>query len=740
MNAPINPVALDEFREDRSTRPAFLEYLRILSRHRWAIIILTLLFGLLGLLRASMEVPRYGATATLLIDREGADYVDAREIYTPGVSNFEYFQTQHQILQTRPLLELVAERVGSNRILAAWATRPPISFRSAAEASDQPELTPEEARQRATDILTGSLQVVPMRNTQLVRLYFSSPDAKLSADLANALANVYIENTLESRLQMSQDAAQWLSGRLGGLRERVEEAENRLRAFREENSLVGGGTADSLQAQSVNMLTSQLASAQAARLDRERAYREVVEAERSGRSMDQVTTVARDASVSGLITQLRELETQQAQNSSRYGPRHPEMVKIETALAAARLALKQQSDRIADSIRREYQAAQQVENEVRAQLERSRGELRTASSNSIRLQQLERDVEAARSLYDRFKAQFNLTTETSNMETSNARVVQAAMVNGFRTHPNVRQMVVTSALFGLVLSIVLAFVLDHLDNTIKTAESVEETLQLPVLGLVPSIKSGGKKDTGPMHYFSANPQSAFAESVRTLRTGVLLSGVDKTHRRLLMTSSVPGEGKTTMALNLAQALSQMHKVLLIDTDMRRPTVAKALGEKAPIAGLSQFIAGEVKISDCVVQLEGTNTYLMTAGVIPANPLELLSSNRFVEALDQLGKIFDFILLDAPPALAVSDALVLSRLVDGVLYVVRCDSTPKQAVMAGVKRLRRVDANLVGVLLNRVGERQHGYGYGRYSYYAEGYDQQHYGYYGETRKEKSRGKA
>ncbi len=195
-----------------------------------------------------------------------------------------------------------------------------------------------------------------------------------------------------------------------------------------------------------------------------------------------------------------------------------------------------------------------------------------------------------------------------------------------------------------------------------------------------------------------------------------------------------------MALNLAQALSQMHKVLLIDTDMRRPTVAKALGEKAPIAGLSQFIAGEVKISDCVVQLEGTNTYLMTAGVIPANPLELLSSNRFVEALDQLGKIFDFILLDAPPALAVSDALVLSRLVDGVLYVVRCDSTPKQAVMAGVKRLRRVDANLVGVLLNRVGERQHGYGYGRYSYYAEGYDQQHYGYYGETRKEKSRGKA
>lgn len=740
MNAPINPAVLDDFREDRSAKPAFLEYVRILSRHRLAIIVLTVLFGLLGLLRASMEVPRYGATATLLIDREGADYVDAREIYTPGVSNFEYFQTQYEILRTRPLMQRVAERVGPQRILEAWSTRPPISFRQDSDTADLPKPTPEEMLLAATGNLMGAVEVSPMRNTQLVQLSFSSPSAELSAELANALANVYIENTLESRLQMSQDAAQWLSGRLGGLREKVEEAENRLRAFREENSLVGGGSADSLQAQSVNMLTGQLAEAQSTRLDRERAYREVVEAERAGRPMDQVTSVARDGSISDLIGQVRELETQKAQNSARYGPRHPEMVKTETALAAAKASLSQQAERVADSFRREYQAAQQVENEVRAQLERSRNELRTASSNSIRLQQLERDVEAASSLYDRFKAQFNLTTETSNMETSNARIVQTASVNNFRTHPNVRQMVLTSAFFGLVLSIVLAFLLDHLDNTIKTAESVEEILQLPVLGLVPSVKSSGKKDTGPMHYFNANPHSAFSEAVRTLRTGVLLSGIDKSHRRLLLTSSVPGEGKTTMALNLAQALSQMHKVLLIDTDMRRPTVAKALGEKVPAAGLSQFIAGEAKISDCVVQLEGTNTYLMTAGVIPANPLELLSSNRFTEALDQLGKIFDFILLDAPPALAVSDALVLSRLVDGVLYVVRCDSTPKQAVIAGVKRLRRVDATLVGVLLNRVGERQHGYGYGRYSYYAEGYDQQHYGYYGETRKEKSRGKA
>jgi len=183
---------------------------------------------------------------------------------------------------------------------------------------------------------------------------------------------------------------------------------------------------------------------------------------------------------------------------------------------------------------------------------------------------------------------------------------------------------------------------------------------------------------------------------------------------------------------LAQSLGQMNKVLLIDADMRRPTVARIFGNAQPTVGLSQFISGEAKISDCVHQLENSNTFIMTAGVIPPNPLELLSSQKFSEALSNLNKVFEYIIIDCAPALAVSDALVLSRLVDGVIYVIKCDATPHQAAASGIKRLRRVDAPLLGVVLNRVGERSHGYGYGRYAYYADGY-YAHYGYYQQNEK-------
>jgi polysaccharide biosynthesis transport protein len=254
-----------------------------------------------------------------------------------------------------------------------------------------------------------------------------------------------------------------------------------------------------------------------------------------------------------------------------------------------------------------------------------------------------------------------------------------------------------------------------------------------VLGLVPQLKLA--KEQNAMRYFIEHPKTAFSESVRTVRTGVLLSALDKQHKRVLVTSSVPGEGKTTLSLNLAQAMSQMNKVLLIDADLRRPTVARAFGDGRPQLGLSQYISGEAKISECVHQLEGSNTYVMTAGVIPPNPLELISSQKFSEALDNLGKVFDYIVIDCAPSLAVSDALVLSRLVDGVIYVVRCDHTPYQAAQSGIKRLRRVDAPILGVVINRVGERSHGYGYGRYSYYADGY-YPHYGYYGDNAKKRS----
>lgn len=729
MNAPVSQAILEDLKRDEQA-PTIQDYLRIVSRHRYTIIVLTLIFALLGLVRSAMEVPLYRATTTLLIEPRGTKFVDTRDLNGQQVSNFEYFQTQFEILRTRPLISRTVEIVGPEKIVASFAVDAPFSWNKLVGSEPDAVIDEKATIERAIGLVGGKLDITPVRSTQLVLVSFDTPTASMSAELADALAKAYIENTLEARLEMSQAAATWLSGRLGGLREQVTAAEDKLQAFRAENNIVGSTDGGGLPAQSVSMLTTRLAEAQAERLGKDAGAREIAAARRNNAPMEDVAAVQRDALVQSLRSQVIDLEKERSELSAKYLPKHPSIIKNEAATASAKAALKKQAGNVAEAILREYQVAQQVEQEVRNQLGGAKGELRDLTSNSLEASRLERDLEAARALYEKFKNQLTETSETSSMETSNARVVNAARAGNVPVFPNTRRTVMAALVLGLMLSVALAFLLDHLDNTVKTAETVERLVQLPVLGLVPTIKTKGRKDPLALRHYTDNPKTQFAEALRTLRTGVLLSGLDKSHRRLLITSSVPSEGKTTVALNLAQALSQMHKVLLIDGDMRRPSVAAVLGDQAPSKGLSQFIAGEAKISDCVHQLDGTNAYLMTAGVIPPNPLELISSQKFSDALANLSKVFDYIVIDAPPSLAVSDALVLSRLVDGVLYVVRSDSSPQAAVQAGIKRLRRVDAPLIGVILNRVGERSHGYGYGRYSYYAEGYDQQHYGYYGQ----------
>lgn len=720
MNAPLNS-ELQDGTELRQT-PVFQEYLRILSRHRYSIIGLMLLVGILGGLRAALEVPIFRSTATLLIERDVARFVQVQEVYGAQVSGFEYYQTQFEILRTRPMAERTAEAVGARRILDGATREPAFSWSKlfGSEPAPQPKLSAATELQLAANIVQGSLSVEPLRNSQLVRLSFNLPDSQLAADLANAHGRSYIRGALDARVEMVREATDFLSGRTAQMRTELEEAENALEAFKQREGLVDPSGGDSLSSQELTMLSAQVATAQSERLQIEALNTQIVRAEQAGSSLDGIPALVSDPAIQPAQEKLADARKREAELGSRYGPQHPDMVRVRAEIVAIQSELRETLKRAAQQIRTRYETARQIENNLRGQYEAARGRLQHASSKAIELNRLERELEARRQVYEKFQTQFNETTGVKDLDTANARLVELARPGAAPVYPNVRRSAMVALLFGLMLGVLLAFVLDHLDSTIKTAEDVERRLQTPVIGLIPTLKTTGKKDTGPMRHFLDKPHSAFAESVRTARTNVLLSAIGKQHKRLLVTSSVPSEGKTTMALNLAQAFSQMNKVLLIDADMRRPSVVRIFGDAAPSVGLSQFIAGEARISECVRQVDGSGPFIMTAGVIPPNPLELLSSPRFSEALDNLGKVFDYIVIDCAPTLAVSDALVLSKLVDGVIYVVKADSTPYQAAQSGVRRLRRIDAPLMGVLLNRIGARPHGYGYGRYSYYADGY--------------------
>jgi succinoglycan biosynthesis transport protein ExoP len=721
--------------EDSSELPNLQDYLRILFRFKWGIVALMAACGLIALLRAHSQTPIYQASAMMLIERQAARFVSIEEVYraNQGYDFGEYYQTQYEILRSRPLAERVVDELG----LKAFAPRAPattgFSWRKLIPGgSDEAAPAAPRAPDRATaiGIVQGNLSIVPVRNSQLVRIQFRNPDPEFAATLANAHAKAYIEETLEGRVQMSQTASSWLNERTAGLREKLEQSERALQEFRDRERLIDVGGVDGLAASELNLASERLAEARRERADKEAAYRQVQEARRNG-GLAQLPSLMASPLVADLKQTAASAERALSELAGRYGPKHPRRVEAEAALQSARSALQQQLELAASGIERDFEAARLRENQLSGEMGSAKGEVRELNRKQYELQALQREVDSNRQLYEVFQTRYKETAASGGVQSANARLIEAAMPNLAPVYPDKKRSAMIGLLIGLALGIALALVLDHLDNTLKGADDVERRLGLPVLGLVPRLADSSDSKEAPIGYFAAHPQSSFAEAVRTIRTGVLLSAVDEEHKRLLITSSVPSEGKTTLSMNLAVSLGQMKKVLLIDADMRRPALHRGLPDQRQSPGLSEYITGEAKVSDCLRQLAGSNVYVMPAGVVPPNPLEILSSRRFAEALDNLGRTFDHILIDCAPACAVSDALVLSKLVHGVIYVVRSDATQWQVARTGVKRLMRIDAPIVGAVVNQVVPRKGGYGYGKYYYHGDGY----YSDYGYAKRKK-----
>jgi len=706
---------------------------RVLFKFRWAIAGLALLAGILASLYAYTLTPIYSATATLLIERDPARVVPISDMIAGSGVNFEYYNTQFEIIRSRPIAERMVDDLKLDQNLAApappqrkwWQKWLPEDWFPAPLPPD-----PAAMREGLISGILGGMQVQPIRSSQLARISYVDSDPKRAALLANGAADAYIIEVLEGRLKMVELGSVWLGKRLEALRTKVDESEAALQQYKERENIVDIKTSQSLEIQQVTMASSQLAAAREERMKLESTFEQVKAAQRStsGQTLAQIPGIMAYPLISSLTQAEIDAQKNLAELSQRYGPQHPDIVAARTRLSSAQSNLKNQFGSVVASIENDYQAARRKEANIESQLGSAKADVQEKNRKDAQLQTLKREADSNRQLYELFQNRFKETDAAEGQSQANARIVEKAIPNYSPIAPNKRRIVMLAVILALGAGIALAFALEHLDSTLKGAEDVERKLNLPVLGMLPKLKSGGRADTSLMKYFVSNPNSGFSEAIRTIRTGVLLSSLDHPHRVILVSSSVPGEGKSTLSANLALALGQIKKVLLIDADMRRPAVARAMDSLKGRAGLSQFITGDAKISECVTQIEGSNLFVMGAGVIPPNPLEMLSSKRFSDSLDNLKKAFDHIVIDCPPALAVSDALVLAKLSDAVLYVVKADSTPHQLAQHGVKRFRRVGAPLLGVVVNRVSPRAQ-QGYGKYGYYGDSYYAgAGYGYY------------
>lgn len=711
-----------------------VEYWRAISKRRWSILGLTLAVALLATLVVSGIRPTFRAAATLLIEQGKSKIVSIEEVYSQGLIQREYYQTQAEILKSEDLARKVIARLkltahpdfDPRQAEPGWTSR----LLGGASPKDAPPASEEDILKSVVGKFRRDLSVQLVRNSQLAQIVFVAHDRQLAAKVPNALADIYIESDLDARLAMTQKASEWLRERMGELKSKVDSSERSLQDFRDKERIIDAkGVALSGASKQLEEFTRSLVEARQKRAEAESAYT-MVQQIRAGKAQvnfDSIPAVLRNSSVQRMKEQEADADRRLSDAAKRYGPEHPKMIQARAELEAAKESTRKQVELVVGGISRDYEVARANEVAVERALSQSKGDIQGLNRKEFQLGVLEREVLQNRNLYDMFVNRLKETNAAGDLQTTIARVVDPATVPGSPFAPNRNQIVLIAAIIALIAAAMLALLLDRLSNTLNSTSDVEHRLGVPALGILHKIKGFVKKGFISELAFFNDTQSTFAEAVRTVRTSVLMSALDDPHKVVVITSSVPEEGKTTLSFNLACALGQVKKVLLVDGDLRRPKIGKLVGRDRKLPGLADLVAGQAQVSQCIFFDERSGIHILPAGTVPPNPLELLSSKKFAEVIAKLKDAFDIIIIDSAPLQLVSDAQVLSQFASSVIYVVKADATPYQVAQNGLKKLRRINAPLLGVVLNQLDLEKAEKYYGEYSGYKsyKGYKKQGY---------------
>jgi polysaccharide biosynthesis transport protein len=724
---PRSRAGSDDERAQSGPDIHLLDYARVIYKHRW--VALTALVVVIGsaTIYNFTATPIYRARARVLIESENPNVVSYREVVAQNRATNDYYQTQYRILESRALATRALEsgKLWSDPEFTGLQT--PGAVTSAIDAAkgwlkDQlgwskpiEAARPDETRAQAqaVDRLLSRLTVAAVRGSRLVDIVYESPDRAMAAQVVNLLTSSYIEQNMAFRFSTTMQASDWLNKQMAEQRKNVEAGEIALQQYRESNDAVSLEERQNIVVQRLADVNAAVTKARTTRIEKESLYEQLQSIQADRAAVDTFPAIMSNGFIQQLKTELAELQGQQAQLGEKLGDRHPEMLKIRSAIQAADTKLQGEIGKVVQSIRNEFEAARSQERSLMGSLEQQKTEALALNRKAIEYGVLQRDATSSRQLFEGLMQRAKETTVSGDLKTTNIQIVDAAEVPRGPARPQPLRNMLLALLGGGLLAIGLAFFFEYIDNRIKSPDELRALLGLPQLGMVPV--SGDKGASTPLLGSNAAPN--FAEAFKAIRTNVLFSSAKPGCRTLVVTSTAPGEGKTVTAANLAIALAQTgQRVLLIDGDMRRPRVHD-LFEQNQEPGLSNVLVGNAKIGETVHEASVEGLSVMPGGHCPPNPSELLGSRRFGDLLAALERHFEWIIVDTPPVMAVTDACVVAHLAEGVLFVVGAEMVSRQAIKAAVEQLERIEARFVGVVLNRVDLERNAYYYSRYYHHS-----------------------
>ncbi|MEN8210677.1 MAG: polysaccharide biosynthesis tyrosine autokinase [Thermodesulfobacteriota bacterium] len=715
------------------------DYLRVISKRKGMIFTFFVITLLTVIIATFTATPMYRSAAKVMIEKNTAREFTGGYRYTGYDPAFA--ETQTQLIKSAAVIKQAVKNLNPDKIydsffinkeekksyiggLKAWIKDQYLALKSAVgiekifsssgetiKKKIPQNKVPLTKAEKLENIIKAGISVEPVENSKILRIGYISDNPALAKKIANFVAQAYIDELIDMQMEVSGYSIGWMKKKAEIQRVKLEESEKDLHAYKKKHNIVTIENRVAVLPERLSELSSKLTAAETKMKELIAVYNQITNAKQH--QLETIPVIAKDISVDSINKKILAADQKVSELSKKYGYKHPKMIAAKNELQTLKDKKNSELQKAVKTIKNEYLLAKSNESDLKKLLDQTKFEAARLGEKSIQLGILQRKVETNRYLYDALVKKMKERGITEKSQAVNVWIIEQASFPERPSSPRKKRNILLGIILGLFGGIGLAFFFEYLDNTVKSPENVEEKFDIPVIGTIDILKSS--KET-IVENVLGQTGSTISESFKGIRTSILLSSADTPPKILLITSVAPGEGKSSISACLAAAIAETgKKVLLIDSDMRRPVQHKNFNLENT-AGISSFLAGISEKNENRKQTSTENLDIITAGPLPPNPSELLSSMRLQDMLKDYSNEYDMIIIDSPPLASVTDPLILSSHVDGIILVTWAGKTTYEMLGKGLKQLKEINAPVTGLVLNRFNAKKSGYYYNYGDYY------------------------